>query len=137
VTLHWDSPRQPGDFAPGTTGQPNACDWLLDCRGLGAQPQWPQVRGVRGEVALLHAPNVRLSRPTRLIHPRYPIYIAPKEDGLFKIGATEIESDDMSPNPTATTPAHRPTAAWSARGHRGRPAPSQMTACQWRRCRHA
>lgn len=97
VTLHWDSPRQPGDFAPGTTGQPNACDWLLDCRGLGAQPQWPQVRGVRGEVALLHAPNVRLSRPTRLIHPRYPIYIAPKEDGLFKIGATEIESDDMSP----------------------------------------
>jgi glycine oxidase len=97
VTLHWDSPRQPGDFAPGSTGQPNATDWLLDCRGLGAQPQWPQVRGVRGEVALLHAPNVRLSRPTRLIHPRYPIYIAPKEDGIFKIGATEIESDDMSP----------------------------------------
>lgn len=97
VTLHWDSPRQPDDFAPGTADQPNSTDWLLDCRGLGAQPQWPQVRGVRGEVALLHAPNVRLSRPTRLIHPRYPIYIAPKEDGIFKIGATEIESDDMSP----------------------------------------
>jgi glycine oxidase len=32
-----------------------------------------------------------------LIHPRYPIYIAPKENGLFKIGATEIESDDVSP----------------------------------------
>ena len=97
VTLHWDSPRQPGDFAAGTTGQANSTDWLLDCRGLGAQPQWPQVRGVRGEVALLHAPNVRLSRPTRLVHPRYPIYIAPKENGLFKIGATEIESDDVSP----------------------------------------
>lgn len=94
VSLHWDSPRQPGDFAPGTAGQP---DWVLDCRGLGARSQWPQVRGVRGEVAMLHAPNVRLSRPTRLIHPRYPIYIAPKENGLFKIGATEIESDDMSP----------------------------------------
>jgi glycine oxidase len=97
ANLHWDSPRQPGDFAPGTTGQADSTDWLLDCRGLGAQPQWPQVRGVRGEVALLHAPNVRLSRPTRLIHPRYPIYIAPKENGLFKIGATEIESDDVSP----------------------------------------
>ncbi|MDO9164596.1 MAG: FAD-dependent oxidoreductase [Rhodoferax sp.] len=94
VSLHWDSPRQPGDFAPGTAGQP---DWVLDCRGLGARSQWPQVRGVRGEVAMLNAPNVRLSRPTRLIHPRYPIYIAPKENGLFKIGATEIESDDMSP----------------------------------------
>lgn len=97
VALHWDSPRQPGDFAPGTSGQSNATDWLLDCRGLGAQAQWPQVRGVRGEVVMLHAPNVRLSRPTRLIHPRYPIYIAPKENGIFKIGATEIESDDLSP----------------------------------------
>ncbi len=94
VTLHWDSPRQPGDFAPGQADQP---DWVLDCRGLGAQPQWPQVRGVRGEVAMLHAPHVKLSRPTRLIHPRYPIYIAPKENGIFKIGATEIESDDLSP----------------------------------------
>lgn len=46
---------------------------------------------------MLHAPNVHLSRPTRLIHPRYPIYIAPKENGIFKIGATEIESDDLSP----------------------------------------
>ncbi|BCO27026.1 D-amino acid dehydrogenase [Rhodoferax lithotrophicus] len=91
VTLHWDSPRQPGDFAP------DQADWVLDCRGLGAQPQWSQVRGVRGEVAMLHAPNVHLSRPTRLIHPRYPIYIAPKENGIFKIGATEIESDDLSP----------------------------------------
>jgi len=94
VSLHWDSPRAPGDFTPGEPGQP---DWVLDCRGLGAQAQWSQLRGVRGEVAMLHAPNVHLSRPTRLIHPRYPIYIAPKENGIFKIGATEIESDDVSP----------------------------------------
>jgi glycine oxidase len=37
-----------------------------------------------------------LSRPTRLIHPRYPIYIAPKQNGIFRVGATEIESDDRS-----------------------------------------
>jgi glycine oxidase len=94
VKLYWASPRDPSDFSPGQLGHP---DWVLDCRGLGARTQWPQVRGVRGEVALLHAPQVNLTRPTRLIHPRYPIYIAPKEHGLFKIGATEIESDDLSP----------------------------------------
>ncbi len=94
VALHWNSPRTPDDFAPGQPGQP---DWVVDCRGLGAQPQWPGLRGVRGEVITLHAPQVRLSRPTRLIHPRYPIYIAPKQNGYFRIGATEIESDDTSP----------------------------------------
>lgn len=71
--------------------------WVLDCRGLGAQPDWKALRGVRGEVARLHAPDVTLQRPTRLLHPRYPIYIAPKEDHIFVIGATEIESNDMSP----------------------------------------
>lgn len=93
VTLHWQSPRAPSDFAPGTPGQP---DWLVDCRGLGAKPQWNALRGVRGEVIRVHAPEVSLKRPTRLVHPRYPLYIAPKPDGLFVIGATEIESDDMS-----------------------------------------
>ena len=45
----------------------------------------------------VHAPEVPLSRPLRLIHPRYPLYIAPKEEGVFVIGATEIETDDTSP----------------------------------------
>ncbi|MES2878013.1 MAG: FAD-dependent oxidoreductase [Pseudomonadota bacterium] len=94
VKLNWDSPRAPGDFSPGQPGQP---DWVFDCRGVGAREQWPALRGVRGEVITLHAPEVKLSRPTRLIHPRYPIYIAPKQDGYFVIGATEIESDDLSP----------------------------------------
>ena len=93
VKLNWDSPRAPGDFSPGQPGQP---DWVFDCRGLGAQAQWPSVRGIRGEVITLLAPEVKLSRPTRLVHPRYPIYIAPKGDGIFVIGATEIESDDLS-----------------------------------------
>ena len=94
ANLNWGSPRSPADFAPGQPGEP---DWLLDCRGLGAQPQWSSLRGVRGEIVTLHAPNVTLSRPTRLIHPRYPIYIAPKQDGYFLVGATEIESEDRSP----------------------------------------
>lgn len=98
--LNWHSPRAVGDFAPGQTGQP---DWVFDCRGLGAREQWPALRGVRGEVIMLHAPEVRLTRPTRLIHPRYPIYIAPKQNGIFRIGATEIESDDLSPMSVRST----------------------------------
>lgn len=94
VKLNWDSPRSPADFSPGNPGQP---DWVFDCRGLGARAQWPTLRGVRGEIITLQAPEVKLTRPTRLIHPRYPIYIAPKGDDIFVLGATEIESDDLSP----------------------------------------
>lgn len=100
VRCHWHTPRDPGEFSPGTPGQ---ADWLLDCRGLGARGQWRDLRGVRGEVVRLHAPEVTLRRPTRVVHPRYPIYIAPKEDHLFVIGATEIESDDLSPASVRST----------------------------------
>ncbi|RQO61694.1 glycine oxidase [Variovorax sp. KBW07] len=100
VSLHWQSPRAPADFSPGTPGQP---DWVIDCRGLGAKPQWNALRGVRGEVIRVHAPDVTLQRPTRLVHPRYPLYIAPKPGNLFVIGATEIESDDMSPASVRST----------------------------------
>ncbi|AGU49636.1 putative thiamine biosynthesis oxidoreductase ThiO [Variovorax paradoxus B4] len=100
VKLHWQSPRAPGDFAPGTPGQP---DWVIDCRGLGAKPQWNALRGVRGEVIRVHAPEVALQRPTRLVHPRYPLYVAPKPGSVFVIGATEIESDDMSPASVRST----------------------------------
>jgi glycine oxidase len=93
VELHWQSPRAPEDFSPGAPGQP---EQVIDCRGLGARPQWRELRGVRGEVIRVHAPEVALQRPTRLVHPRYPLYIAPKPGNVFVIGATEIESDDMS-----------------------------------------
>jgi glycine oxidase len=94
IKVHWHSAKSPDAFSPGTLGQP---DWLFDCRGLGAKPQFKGLRGVRGEVLRVHAPEVTLQRPVRLVHPRYPLYIAPKENHLFVIGATEIESEDMSP----------------------------------------
>jgi len=97
IAAHWHSPRNPEDFAL----EPE--EWLIDCRGLGARADWPALRGVRGEVIRLHAPSVTLSRPTRLVHPRYPIYIAPKENHHFVIGATEIESDDLSPASVRST----------------------------------
>lgn len=80
-------------------------DVVLDCRGLGARAAWPAqpggtapgLRGLRGEVVRVHAPDVKLHRPVRLLHPRYPIYIAPKPNDLYVIGATELESEDDSP----------------------------------------
>jgi glycine oxidase len=69
----------------------------IDCRGLGAKQVFPTLRGIRGEVARVHAPGIGLSRPVRLLHPRYPLYIAPKEHDLYVIGATEVEGEDMSP----------------------------------------
>jgi glycine oxidase len=100
VDLRWNTPRSPEDFAPGAPGQP---DRVVDCRGLGARPDLVDLRGVRGEVIRVHAPEVDLRRPTRLVHPRYPLYIAPKPDHLFVIGATEIESDDDSPPSVRST----------------------------------
>ena len=91
VNVHWNCPKNPADIRLDSN------EWLLDCRGLGARPQWPALRGVRGEVIRIHAPGVTLQRPTRLVHPRYPIYIAPKPEHVFVIGATEIESEDLSP----------------------------------------
>lgn len=73
-------------------------DWVIDCRGLGAQQDLSsktRLRGVRGEVIRVHAPDVNIKRPVRLMHPRYPIYIAPKENHNYVIGATQIESEDQ------------------------------------------
>ena len=69
----------------------------IDCRGLGAKPVLPTLRGIRGEVARIEAPGIGLTRPVRMLHPRYPIYLAPKEDDVYVVGATEIEGEDMSP----------------------------------------
>ncbi|WP_144393593.1 glycine oxidase ThiO [Pleionea sediminis] len=73
-------------------------DWVIDTRGLGAKPQWQELRGVRGELVWLKAPEVKLTHMIRLMHPRYRLYVVPQlEDQLYIIGATQIESHDFSP----------------------------------------
>ncbi|KAG0165549.1 hypothetical protein DFQ28_005585 [Apophysomyces sp. BC1034] len=89
VDTHWHT-RVDDDALP-------AAGLVIDCRGLGAKRALPELRGLRGEVARVHAPGIGLSRPVRLLHPRYPLYIAPKEDDDYVIGATEIEGEDRSP----------------------------------------
>ena len=69
-------------------------DWIIDCRGMGARDELPDLRGVKGEMLLVHTDEVELHRPVRLLHPRIPLYIVPRGDGLFMVGATMIESDE-------------------------------------------
>ncbi len=71
-------------------------DHVFDCRGLGAKDVLSTLRGVRGEVLRVHCPHVQLSQVVRLIHPRYQLYIAPRDNHEFVIGATSIESESMS-----------------------------------------
>lgn len=70
-------------------------DQVFDCRGLGAG--LPNLRGVRGEIITLHAKDVNLTRPLRVLHPRYAIYVVPQGNQVYKVGATQIESNDRSP----------------------------------------
>jgi len=90
----------PVELAPGqvtTESATEAFDWVLDCRGLGAKPKHKSLRGVRGEVLHVQTDEVTLTRPVRLMHPRYQLYIVPKPEHRFVIGATQIESEDRSP----------------------------------------
>ncbi|HRY06901.1 MAG TPA: FAD-dependent oxidoreductase [Hyphomicrobiaceae bacterium] len=70
---------------------------VVDCRGLGASEELETLRGVRGERLIVHAPDVALSRPVRLLHPRHPLYVVPWPGHRFMIGATVIESEDDGP----------------------------------------
>lgn len=72
-------------------------DLVIDTRGLGARPDMPALRGVRGEILWLHAPGVTLGRPARLMHPRHRVYLVPRPGDLIVVGASEIESEDRSP----------------------------------------
>jgi len=72
-------------------------DATVDCSGVAAADDLPDLRGVRGEMLYLQTSELSLSRPVRLIHPRIPVYIVPRGDGRFMVGATMIESDSDAP----------------------------------------
>lgn len=81
----------------------HAFDRVFDCRGLGAQSTFDQLRAVRGELIWLHAPEVALNRPLRFLHPRYSLYIVPRPGNIYLVGASEIEANDHSPISVRTT----------------------------------
>jgi len=74
---------------------PDDCDGIvIDCRGLAARDSQPELRGVKGEMIIVETDEIEFSRPIRLIHPRWPLYIIPRADHQFMIGATTIEAED-------------------------------------------
>jgi glycine oxidase len=89
VACHWWTRVENGALPPAGT--------IVDCRGFGAKSSWPKLRGVRGEIVRLHAPEIELQHMVRLLHPRCPVYIVPRAGGRLVVGATSIESDDLSP----------------------------------------
>jgi glycine oxidase len=66
----------------------------VDCRGIAARDELSDLRGVKGEMVVVETRDVTLHRPVRLLHPRWPLYIVPREDHRFMIGATTIETED-------------------------------------------
>jgi glycine oxidase len=79
----------------GDGEMPKGDDLVVDCRGLAAKDDLPTLRGVRGERIVVRSREVNLTRPVRLLHPRFPLYVVPWGDGLYMIGATLIESEEV------------------------------------------
>ena len=65
---------------------------IIDCRGFAARAELKQLRGVRGEMVRVRTREVSFTRSVRLLHPRIPLYVVPRANGEFMIGATMIES---------------------------------------------
>ena len=83
-TIAYDSEQRPEDID----------GIVIDCRGLAARDSQPGLRGVKGELVIVETDEIELSRPVRLIHPRWPLYIIPRANNQFMIGATTIERED-------------------------------------------
>jgi glycine oxidase len=65
---------------------------VIDCRGWAARKALPELRGVRGEMLRIRSREVSLARAVRFLHPRMSLYIVPRANHEFMIGATMIES---------------------------------------------
>lgn len=77
-----------------TKGTPSGL--TVDARGLHARDQLTDLRGVRGEMMVIRCPEVQLTRTIRLLHPRIPIYLVPRGEGIYMLGATMLESGSKS-----------------------------------------
>jgi len=75
---------------------PDNADCTLDCRGFAAKPQLSGLRGVKGEMMILRTPELKLSRPVRMAHPRHPVYLVPRPDGTIMVGATMYENEERA-----------------------------------------
>jgi glycine oxidase len=93
--LHQRLTEAGADIRFGSEATPRTVDGtIIDCRGLAARDDDCELRGVKGEMIVVETTEISLHRPVRLIHPRWPLYIIPRGDNRFMIGATSTESED-------------------------------------------
>jgi glycine oxidase len=83
-------------FGVSHTAVPSPDHRIVNCTGLAARDVLDDLRGVKGEMVLLSTRDISLSRPVRVLHPRIPVYVVPRANGLFMVGATMIESDQAT-----------------------------------------
>ena len=85
-----------GEIRFGTPVDPASAegDIVIDCRGIASEKS--DLRPVRGEMLILRTAEVVLSRPVRMLHPRMPVYIVPRGDGRYMVGATMLESSSRA-----------------------------------------
>ena len=69
---------------------------IVDARGFAARDVLGDLRGVKGEMVVVHSRDINFTRPIRLLHPRHPLYVVPRGNGLYMIGATMVESSERT-----------------------------------------
>jgi glycine oxidase len=84
-------------FEKGAGERLAAHDISVDCTGIAGAATDSNLRGVRGEMLIIRSRDISLSRPVRLLHPRFPLYVVPRADHHFMIGATMVETDAAGP----------------------------------------
>lgn len=75
----------------------NSKDITINTTGLWGKKNLLTLRGVKGEMIVVHSKEINFIRPIRLLHPHHPIYIVPRPDNHYMIGATTIESETSTP----------------------------------------
>ncbi|SCM72522.1 Glycine oxidase [uncultured Pleomorphomonas sp.] len=66
---------------------------IVDTRGLGARDRFPELRAVTAEMAQVRSHKIELNRPIRLLHNRHALYVTPRGQGIYVIGATTVDDD--------------------------------------------
>jgi glycine oxidase len=85
VTFRFDTPAE---------ALADEANWTIDCRGFAARDALPDLRGVKGEMLVIKTDEIAFQRPVQLLHPRHPVYIVPRGDGRFMVGATAVENEE-------------------------------------------
>lgn len=89
-----------------------SADRVIDCRGFAARDALADLRGVKGEMLIVRTNEIAFQRPVQLLHPRHPVYVVPRGDGRFMVGATAVENEER-PRVTARSMLELLSAAYA------------------------